>query len=53
MSVYTVPASELASRITIRVKIAGLRAWKVRLWLGLKVIALGVWLTGCNAEIDA
>lgn len=44
-------AGELMQRMTLKVRLTGFKRLRIRAWLGAKVIALGVAIIGCNADI--
>lgn len=43
---------EAAKKITIHVKITGVREFWVRLWIARWLIALAVWITGMGFQWD-
>lgn len=38
--------------LVIKVRFVGLARLTIRLWLGVRFIRLGTWITGANFEID-
>ncbi len=47
-----VNANEIASQITVRVKLVGAKRWRFRIWLGKQLIWLGCKIIGCRSEIE-
>jgi hypothetical protein len=49
------PASEFfreaAKKFTIQVRMTGAWKWRLRLWVGLRLIRLGSWIAGTNLEV--
>jgi hypothetical protein len=52
MSVILYPARKAMAQTTISVQLTGMRAWRVRAWIGLRVLRLGVAIMGCKVAID-
>lgn len=47
----TVQMSDAIKRMTITVKVTGLRSFQVRMWLGVKLIQLAAFIIGCNSNV--
>lgn len=47
----TLPISEAAKRTTFKVRLTGVRTFKLRFWIGMRLIKLGVRVIGCGIEI--
>ena len=47
-----VKAGDMMRTITLNVRVRGLRTMRGRLWLGLRLIWLGVWVTGMDCHIE-
>ena len=45
-------ASEAIRQCKVAIRVTGMKRAKLRLWLGIKLIALGAWITGCDVEIN-
>jgi len=45
-------AKELATMITLRVRIRRMRRWRVRLWIGCRLIRLASWVMWVPVEIE-
>jgi hypothetical protein len=41
-----------STTVTATVKVKLTREFKVRMWLALRVIALGVWISGASFEVN-
>lgn len=49
---FTVDASELAHKITLRISVTRTREMKFRFWLGSKVLRMAAWILPCVVEIE-
>lgn len=47
-----VPAAKAMQSLTIKVRVTGLRRFKLRLWLGTQLLKLAAWVIGANIEIE-
>jgi hypothetical protein len=45
-----VSLGELISGLKIQLVVTGVARARIRLWLGLRIIRLGAWVTGCGFE---
>lgn len=43
---------DLMSRQIVHVKLKRVTEFHIRVWLGLKIVELGIRIMGCNAEIQ-
>lgn len=46
------PISRAMSFLVINVKLTGVRGWRVRVWLGLKLMTLAARVIGCGIHIE-
>lgn len=42
----------LSKDVTLNIRVTGMRRWKVRQWLAIKLIALAAWVLDCNVVVD-
>lgn len=49
---HTIKAPDIARKLTLNVRIVGMKAWGLRMRLGAKLIDLGARITGCKVEIE-
>lgn len=42
----TIDAGDAAKRLTLTVKVAGMRKFRARVWIGTQFIKLGGWIVG-------
>ena len=52
MSTVKMPISRVTRDLTVRVDVTGVRAWNMRLWLGVQVIKLAARVIGCGIVVD-
>jgi len=52
MTTINYPSSRAVCNLTLRVNVTGVRVWRVRLWLGLRLIKLATMVIGCGFEVD-
>jgi hypothetical protein len=46
-----VNASDVMKRLTLEVNITGVRVLRARLWLGMRLMRLAVWVMGCDLDM--
>lgn len=46
------PIGSAVKHMTMQVDIAGLRVFRLRVWLGMKLIALAAWVIGCSVKVE-
>ena len=46
------PIAPLLRDVTFHMRLAGLPAFKARLWLGTRMLRLSAWIIGCGVEIE-
>jgi hypothetical protein len=51
-TIAKLPISDTARDLTISVQISGAKTFRVRLWLGAKLIHLAARVIGCKCEIE-
>jgi hypothetical protein len=39
-------------QVTLVVNVTGIRTWKLRLWLGLRLFRLAAFVAGCGVRFD-
>ena len=51
---FDIKAAELSKRITIEVviKFSGLKWWRFRVWIAVKLIKLATFIAGFNLKVD-
>lgn len=49
---HEVSAKEVMQQLTLSVRLTGFKRARIRAWLGIKIIALGVAVIGCKAEVS-
>ena len=47
-----IPIGPLMRRATICVDVTGVRTWRLRLWVGMRLIALAAIVMGCGIRFD-
>lgn len=47
-----VPMSDVMKQCTVNVRLTGVRVWRVRLWIGCKLIKLASLVMGCGIRMD-
>lgn len=47
-----VPASSVIGSLHCDVRLTGLMVARWRLWLGGKIIGLGIWIAGCSGSVS-
>lgn len=47
-----VSMAELAGQMTINLRLTGVNVFRVRLWLGARLMRLGAWVMGCGIKFD-
>ena len=52
MSPFEVNVNNLLPQMTMEVRLIGMRRLTARLWLGMRFIKFGVWLTGMNCQVS-
>ena len=45
-------AQDLAKKLTVKVRVHGMRRFNTRIWLGMKFVRFGVWITGLGFEVE-
>lgn len=48
----TIPAASLTGKLTVDVTVTGIRSFRVRAAIGIKLIELAAWLMGMRCEVD-
>lgn len=46
-----IPVSELTHEITVNICITGCNVWRVKKFIGLRLIKLGVYIMGMNTKV--
>lgn len=46
-----VPLPKVMKELTIKISLTGVRTLQFKIWLGIKIIKLGVAVIGCKADI--
>lgn len=51
---FDIPMSSVGKRLTltVRVRMTGIRAWRVRWWFARQLIVLAARVAGCAVQID-
>ena len=52
MKLRPVKVSDALREITLEVKIVGFRSWRIRLWIGTRLLQLAAWVIGCGIKIE-
>lgn len=47
-----VPIQPLMHHITLNVQVTGQTTWRIRQWLGIKLLVLAARVMGCNLQVD-
>jgi hypothetical protein len=47
-----VQASRICRDITLHVSVTGLRVFRARWWLALRLLRLATWVGGCGLKVD-
>jgi hypothetical protein len=47
---FDASAKDLGNRMTIDVKIADYGQWKIRIWIGTKLVQLAAWIMWVNVK---
>ena len=47
----SINANQMASSLTLKIRIEGLKLFRFRVWLGSKVLILGAAIIGCGIQI--
>ena len=47
-----VPASHLAKRVVVNLRVTGMNVWRARLWLAASVFAVGGWVAGTEVRFQ-
>ena len=47
-----ISAQSIMNNVTMNVTVSGLRAWRMRLWLGAQFIKLAAFVMGCGFHIE-
>ena len=48
-----IPMQRLVGHMTITVNVTGVRAARMRLWIGIRLIRLAALIIGCGIKVDA
>lgn len=46
------PVRDVVGRVTLHVKLVGMKTWAVRRWIGLQIIRAGVRVIGMRCKIE-
>lgn len=47
----TLDATKLAGELTLNVRLRRITEARVRIWVGMLLVRLAVWITGCRLEV--
>jgi hypothetical protein len=50
--VVNYPIRKAVKNFTLTVNISGLRAWRCRVWIGVRLIKLAALVIGCGFHVD-
>jgi hypothetical protein len=45
-------AGELSRRLTLNIRVRGMRVFKARWWVAIKLLRMAAIVAGCNIEIE-
>ena len=51
-SEITIPINEITNDITVTVNLTGCKTWKLRRYIGVKLMKAGIVVLGMNAKIE-
>ena len=47
-----VPMTRITRDITMNIEVTGVRVWRVRMWLAVKIMRLAAWVAGVGIKIE-
>lgn len=51
-NIMTIPITELAKTVVMTVNISGVKSWRVRLKIGMWLVAIGCRIIGCQMKVE-
>ena len=50
--IFNYPVTSAVKNMTLNVNVTGLRAWKWRVWIGLRLIRIAALIIGCGFHVE-
>lgn len=47
-----VPAAKAIQSLTLKVRVTGMRRFRIRMWLAIRLLKLAAWVIGTGIEIE-
>lgn len=51
-NIASIPIKSVLKNATLNVRLTGVKRWRVRLWIGMRLIRLAAWIMWMNIEIS-